>query len=266
MDFGLKGKIAVVTGGSRGIGKATAWALAAEGANVALIARDMQHAAATAAALAQETGRTIRAYAADTGEDSAVRSAFAQIADDFGRLDILVNAAAQVAGQAPAPKLMEITNENFWAEMNVKVLGYLRCIREAVPHMTKNRWGRIVNVSGLAARSTGSIIGSIRNISVAALTKNLADELGPNGINVTCIHPGVTRTEKTAALVQRRAEAAGVSPDDIERRMAEANTIHHLVTAEEIADIIAFLASPKSIAINGDVIAAGGGMPGAIYY
>ena len=76
----------------------------------------------------------------------------------------------------------------------------------------------------------------------------------------------MTRTEKTAGLVQRRAEAAGVTPEEIEQRMAATNTIRHLVTAEEVADIIAFLASPRSVAINGDVIAAGGGMPGAIYY
>jgi NAD(P)-dependent dehydrogenase (short-subunit alcohol dehydrogenase family) len=208
----------------------------------------------------------VRAYNADTGEDNAVRDAFARIAKDFGRLDILVNAAAQVAGQSPPTKFTEITNENFWAEVNVKVLGYLRCARQAAPHMLKARWGRIINISGLAARSTGSIIGSIRNIGVAALTKNLADELGLNGINVTCVHPGVTRTEKTEGLVLRRAATAGVAPEEIEKRMADANTIRHMVTAEEVADVVAFLASPKSIAINGDAIAAGGGMPGAIYY
>jgi NAD(P)-dependent dehydrogenase (short-subunit alcohol dehydrogenase family) len=266
MDLGLKGRVAVVTGGSRGIGKAIAQALAREGADAALIARNIQDAEATAAKIAKETGRTLRPYSANTGEDGAVRSAFARIIDDFGRLDILVNAAAQPGGQAPPPKLMEITNEDFWSDVNVKVLGYLRCAREAAPHMLKGRWGRIINISGLAARSTGAIIGSIRNIGVAALTKNLADELGPGGINVTCVHPGMTRTEKTAGLVQRRAEAAGVTPEEIERRMAEANTIRHVVTAEEVADIVAFLASPRSIAINGDVIAAGGGMPGAIYY
>ena len=266
MDLGLKGRVAVVTGGSRGIGRATAHALARESTDVALIARNMADAEVTARAIAKETGRTLRCYNADTGEDGAVRDAFAQIVRDFGRLDILVNGAAQVAGQAPAPKFTEITNENFWAEINVKVLGYLRCAREAVPHMQRSGWGRIINISGLAARSTGSIIGTIRNISVAALTKNLADELGPVGINVTCVHPGTTRTEKTAAVVQRRAEATQITPEEIELRMAEANTIRHLVTAEEVADVVAFLASPKSIAINGDAIAAGGGMPGAIYY
>ena len=101
---------------------------------------------------------------------------------------------------------------------------------------------------------------------MAALTKNLADELGPSGINVTCVHPGITRTEKTAGLLQQRAAASQVTPEEIERRIATGNTIHHLVTAEEVANVVAFLASPKSIAINGDAIAAGGGMPGAIYY
>ena len=266
MDLGLTGRVAVVTGGSRGIGKAVARALAREGADVALIARNMADANAAAQQIATESGRTVRAYSADTGDIAQVQTAFAQIVKAFGRLDVLVNCAAQVAGQAPAPKFAEIGNENFWAEMNVKVLGYLRCAQAAVPHMQKARWGRIVNISGLAARSTGSIIGTIRNISVAALTKNLADELGPMGINVTCVHPGLTRTEKTAGAAQRRAEAAGVTTEEIERRMADGNTIRHLVTAEEVADVVAFLASPKSIAINGDAIAAGGGIPGAIYY
>jgi NAD(P)-dependent dehydrogenase (short-subunit alcohol dehydrogenase family) len=266
MDLGLKDKVAVVTGGSRGIGKAIARALAREGVDVALIARDMAVADVSATEIAKETGRTLRAYRADTGDDKAVQGAFAHIARDFGRIDILVNAAAQPGGQAPPPKLMQVTAEHFWSDMNVKVLGYLRCAREAAPHMLKGGWGRIINISGLAARSTGAIIGSIRNISVAALTKNLADELGPSGINVTCVHPGVTRTEKTAGLVQRRAEVAGVSAEEIERRMAQGNTIQRVITAEEVGDIVVFLASPRSIAITGDVIAAGGGMPGAIYY
>ena len=133
----------------------------------------------------------------------------------------------------------------------------LRCAREAAPHMMQSGWGRIINISGLAARSTGSIIGSMRNVSVAALTKNLADELGPFGINVTCVHPGVTRTEKTAGVIQKRADAAGVSIEEIERRMSESNTIRHLVNSDEIANIVVFLASPKSVGDYRDVIVAG---------
>ena len=150
--------------------------------------------------------------------------------------------------------------------MNVKVMGYLRCAREVAPYMIDRGWGRIISISGLAARSTGSTIGSMRNVAVVALTKNLADELGPHGINCTVVHPGTTRTEKTAGVLAARARELGIGEDEVERRMAEANSLNRLIDAREIAYVVAFLASPKSVAINGDVIAAGGGVGKAIFY
>lgn len=266
MDLELAGKVAVVTGGSRGIGKAVAHALAREGAQVALIARDLPVAKRSADEIADRSHQKAAAYSADTGDDAAVEGAIEHIAGDFGRIDILVNAAAQPGGQSRPPKLAEITNDHFWADMNVKVMGYLRCARAVAPHMARQHWGRIINISGLAARQTGSTIGSIRNIAVAALTKNLADELGPLGINVTCVHPGITRTEKTPGVLQRQAEALGITADEVEKRWAGLNLNRRIVTAEEVADIVAFLASPRSVAINGDAIATGGGTPGSIHY
>ncbi|MDA0365322.1 MAG: SDR family oxidoreductase, partial [Chloroflexi bacterium] len=153
-----------------------------------------------------------------------------------------------------------------WDDMNVKVLGYLRCAREVAPVMKRQGWGRIVNISGLAARQSGSTIGSVRNVAVAALTKNLADELGPHGINVTVVHPGLTRTEATPGVVAARAQAESITPEEAEQRMASGNSIRHLVDATEVAYVVAFLASPLSIAINGDTIAVGGGAPRAIHY
>ena len=144
-------------------------------------------------------------------------------------------------------------------------MGYIRTARAVAPQMRARGWGRIVNISGLATRKSGNAVGSIRNVAVAALTKNLADELGPRGITVTVVHPGQTRTERTAATVAAQAKAQGVSEEAILQRMAEANSIRRLVDAAEVADVGAFLASPRSIAINGDAIAAGGGVPGAIY-
>ena len=266
MDLQLKGKTALITGGSRGIGKAVARVLLLEGASVALVGRDSAAAEATAKELAAETGGVARAYGADSAKDDDVRAVVAAVLADFGRIDILVNSAAKPAGQAPVPKLADITDSIFWDDVNVKVMGYLRLAREVAPHMKARNFGRIINISGLAARQTGSIVGSIRNIGVAALTKNLADELGPFGINVTCVHPAMTRTEKTPATLAYHAKVAGVAPEVIEKGFAEATTIKHFVTAEEVADVVAFLASPKSIAITGDAIAAGGGRPGAIYY
>jgi NAD(P)-dependent dehydrogenase (short-subunit alcohol dehydrogenase family) len=251
MDLQLSGKRALVTGGSKGIGRAIARQLALEGVDLVIAARNLAELEVAARELATKTGRKVTGIAADTQDDAS---------------DILVNAAAKPGGQAPPPKLAEITDDLFWGDVDVKVMGYLRTAREAAPHMAAAGWGRIINVSGLAARQTGSIIGSIRNVAVAALTKNLADELGPKGINVTVVHPGLTRTEKTEPLVAGRAQAAGVTADEIERRLAASVSIGRIVDAAEVADVVAFLASPRSVAINGDAIACGGGTRGAIHY
>jgi NAD(P)-dependent dehydrogenase (short-subunit alcohol dehydrogenase family) len=267
MDLELDGKRALVTGGSRGIGKAIARALAQEGADVALLARNPQTLADAAGEIAAQTGRRVVGVSADTTSDEQVRRGVADAVRQLGgSIDILVNAAAEPAGFAGPPKLAEITADYFHAEMDTKVMGYIRCAREVVGAMRERGWGRIVNISGLAARQTGNAVGSMRNIAVAALTKNLADELGPSGINVTVVHPGLTRTERTAPLVAARAAAQGVSPQAVEVQMAAANSINHIVDANEVAHVVAFLCSPKSRAINGDVIAAGGGAPRSVHY
>ena len=266
MDLNLAGKVAIVTGGSRGIGKAIALELAREGAEVAIVARGQAALDEAGADISGKVGRAIKAVAADTGDDSSVKAMVAAVLATFGRIDILVNCAAQPAGQAKPPALAEITTEDLWADVNVKVMGYVRTAREVAGPMAAQGSGRIINISGLAARATGSIIGSIRNISVAALTKNLADELGPKGITAVCVHPGLTRTEKTPEVIARRAAAQGVTAAEVEKQMDALNLVGKLITAEEIAHVVAFLASPKSIAINGDVIAAGGGTRGAIHY
>ncbi|WP_088285709.1 SDR family NAD(P)-dependent oxidoreductase [Ideonella sp. A 288] len=267
MDLELAGKRALVTGGSRGIGKAIALALAQEGVDVALLARDAATLKAAAAELAALTGRTVVGVVGDTTRDDAVKQAVAQAVGLLGGgIDILVNAAAEPAGFAGPPKLGEITGPFFHGELDTKVMGYIRCSREVVGGMQARGWGRIVHVSGLAARQTGNTVGSIRNVAVAALAKNMADEFGPSGINVTVVHPGLTRTERTAPLVAARAAAQGVSAEVVEAQMAAGNSIQHLVDATEVAHVVVFLCSPKSRAINGDAIAAGGGAPRAIHY
>ena len=267
MDLQLVGKRALVTGGSRGIGKAIARVLAEEGADVALLARDAQRLAQAAAELSSATGRRVVGVSGDTTSDEQVHRAVAEAARQLGgTIDILVNAAAEPAGFAAPPRLGEITGAYFHAEMDTKVMGYVRCAREVAEGMRASGWGRIVNISGMAARQTGNAVGSMRNIAVVALTKNLADELGPFGINVTVVHPGLTRTERTAPLVAARAAAQGVAPQAVEEQMAAGNSIRHLVDAREVADVVAFLCSPRSRAINGDVIAAGGGAPRGIHY
>jgi NAD(P)-dependent dehydrogenase (short-subunit alcohol dehydrogenase family) len=266
MDLQLAGKRALITGGSRGIGKAIARTLATEGCAVAIAARDLEVTRAAATELSGSSGATVVPLHVDTGSDESVKAMVAAAVSALGGLDILVNSAARPGGQGRPPGLAEITDAVFFDDVNVKVMGYLRCAPEAAPHLMSNGWGRIVNISGLAARSTGSLVGSVRNVAVAALTKNLADELGPHGVNVTVVHPGLTRTEATPGVVAAHAAAAGVGLAEIEQRMAQGNSTRRLIDAEEVAWVVAFLASPRSVAINGDAIACGGGQPGAIHY
>jgi NAD(P)-dependent dehydrogenase (short-subunit alcohol dehydrogenase family) len=247
MDLGLTGKRALVTGGSRGIGLAVARSLAAEGADVALIARGAEAVGRAAADLARESGRTVIGVAADTGDDASVTAAVATIVERLGGVDILVNAAATPNTGKP------LQEDALEAEINVKVRGYLRTARAVAPLMVAEGWGRIINISGIAARQTGTVVGSVRNVAVAAMSKNLADELGSQGVNVTVVHPGMTRTERALDPALERTVAAGVS-------------IGRIVDAEEVADVVAFLASPRSVALNGDPVVASGGARGPIYY
>lgn len=265
MDLQLTGKRAIVTGASRGIGFAVAQALAGEGVDVALVARDQVALDAAAERITGQGGRAI-AIAADTTDDAAVRAMVVEAVAELGGVDILINGAARPGGASPPRGLVDLTDDDVRVEVETKVLGYLRCARAVAPHLIAQGWGRIINISGLAARQTGGIPGSIRNVAVAAMTKNLADELGPAGINVTVVHPGMTVTERTPALIESAAAGRGISEAEAEAGMASGISVGRLITAAEVADVVTFLASPRSVAITGDAIAAGGGARGTIHY
>jgi NAD(P)-dependent dehydrogenase (short-subunit alcohol dehydrogenase family) len=252
MDLQLSGKTALVTGGSRGIGRAIARALAAEGVRVAICARTAEAVDATAREIAAQTGTQLVAITADTGTRDAVLRMVEYATEELGSIDILVNNAATAAGRGRPPALAEISREALLAEIDVKVLGYLFAAQAVAPAMAEAGWGRIINIAGLAARTTGSTIGSIRNVAVSAMTKNLADELGPQGVTVTCVHPGLTVTER-------------VADDPAYLEQAARNGIARPVTADDVAVVVAFLASPRAAATNGAIISLDGGRPGPIW-
>ncbi len=265
MDLQLTGKRAVVTGGSRGIGKAVARALVAEGVSVAIGARHADQLDASAAELGA-AGGTVVPIVVDTGEDAAVRAFVAGAVEALGGVDILVNNAAQPSGQARAPRVVELDAATFFADVNVKVLGYQRMIREVAPLMAAGGWGRIINVDGLGSRTSGAVLTSMRNAAVVALTKNAADELGGSGINVSGVSPGLVRTEATPRVLGERADRQGITLADLEARLGQGYAIGRMVTADEVAALVTWLASPLSVAVAGDVIACGGGFKGPIYY
>ena len=263
MDLDLGEKRAVITGGSRGIGKSIAVVLASEGAEVAICGRNKDSLEQAAADILKETGKSILAVVADTTNTASVESFIGAAADHLGGIDILVNNAAAPGGLVMGP-LNTANPDELLADLDTKVVGYMRVAKAAAPYLKEGGWGRIINIGGLAARSGGAISG-MRNVALTHFTKTLSNELGPQGINVNIIHPGATRTERTGPLNQALAKERNVSVKDVENAASAGIDIRRLIESEEVAFLAAFLASPKSSAITGEAIAAGGGVGSAVF-
>jgi NAD(P)-dependent dehydrogenase (short-subunit alcohol dehydrogenase family) len=242
MDLGLTGRVAIVTGGSRGIGRAIARELASEGVDVAICARQRQALDEAAKALTQETGRRVIPIVADTMSSESVAHLVDATLAAFGRVDVLVNNASTPGGMVRGP-LAEADDKTLLEDIDTKVVGYMRCAKAVAPHMRQRRWGRVINIGGLSGRRSGNISG-LRNAAIVHLTKTLADELGAHGITVNLVHPGATRTERTDAETERRAAS---------------NAIRRIVDASEIAQVVTFLASTKAANVTGVAIDASGG-------
>jgi NAD(P)-dependent dehydrogenase (short-subunit alcohol dehydrogenase family) len=242
MDLGLTGRVAIVTGGSRGIGKAIAGELAREGADVAVCGRTRETIGEAAEALAKDTGRRVIPIVADTTQWDSVTRMVETVVSQLGRVDVLVNNAATPGGMVSGP-LADADEAALLEDINTKVLGYLRCAKAVAPHMQQRGWGRIVNIGGLSGRRSGNISG-LRNAAIVHLTKTLSDQLGQHGITVNLVHPGATRTERTDAATEKRAAT---------------NAIRRIVDASEIAQVVTFLASTKAANVTGIAIDASGG-------
>jgi len=272
MDLGLHNRTGIVVGGSRGIGKAIAFELADAGVNLALVARNPERLQAAAEEIAEATGQLVVPLACDVSDRNQVDAMVAHATEKLGSLHILINSGSAPGGSATAVGSIEtIVDEDFLQDFNVKYLGALRCARACLPHMQQAGWGRIVNISGLNARIAGNLSGGARNTSLVHLTKTLANQFGRDGITVNCIHPGITRTERTPGLLQSRAQRRGVSAEEIEAAdyapgSPRSNAIGRMVDASEIAHLTAFLCSDKAWAVTGTTIAADGGGSNAVYY
>jgi NAD(P)-dependent dehydrogenase (short-subunit alcohol dehydrogenase family) len=272
MDFGLNGKCAIVVGASRGIGKAIALELGREGVDLVVVARNLDELSASAKEIATQTGRRVIPIVADVTDRSSVEAMVEAAVSQLGALHILVNSGSAPGGSPGATGLIDtIIDEEFLGDFNVKYMGALRCARAAIPHLKTAGWGRIINISGLNARRAGNLSGGARNASLVHFTRTLAMQLGRDGITVNCIHPGATRTERTAGLLEARAKAQGTTVAELEvsdyaAQSSRANSLGRMVDASEIGDIAVFLCSDRSWAINGEVIAADGGGSPAVYY
>lgn len=264
MELGLEGKISIVTGGSKGIGRTTALALAREGSDVAICARGVEDLEDAAAEIRDKTGRKVLAVPADMSDLADIKKLVSSTVAQLGGVDILINNAVN----SVAAPFMELTDEDWLNHINVKVMGYVRCARETIPHMINRGGGRIINIGGMAARSVNSLANSngVTNSAVSNIAKNLSDQVAKDGILVNCIHPGTTRTPRQDNVLERRARDANVSLEEAERRAVADIPIGRMVEPEDIADLVLFLVSARASAITGQTIAVEGGAGRGIHY
>ena len=177
MDLKLKNKVAVVTGGSLGIGRAVTEALAAQGVRVAIVARSQGPLEQAAREISAKTGVEILAVPADVSNTDQVNAMMDKVAQNFGRIDILINGAAHPGGLVRS----EIENadpEGLLEDINIKVVGYMRCAKAAAAYMKKSGFGRIINIGGLTGRGSKQLSG-MRNVAICHMTQTLSDQLGP---------------------------------------------------------------------------------------
>jgi NAD(P)-dependent dehydrogenase (short-subunit alcohol dehydrogenase family) len=258
LDLQLNGRKAIVTGGSRGIGKAIARGLALEGCDVAICARSQETLDATAAELSKETGRKIVPIACDLLDPASIKRFVEGAAEAMGGLEIVVNNGARAGGR---PGTVEtVTAEDVLLDVEEKVVGYLRVVQAATPYMKAAGWGRVINISGGINRSPGSAIaGPVREISTVTMTKAMANGLGQYGITVNCVTPGLTLTEGSLERHKLTAQSEGVPVETVLGRVADRTANKHLITSEEVAHVVTFLCSPLAVSITGESIATMGG-------
>ena len=262
MDLNLQEKVAIITGGNKGFGAASAALLAQEGAHLLITARNEKHLAETAARIRRDHDGVAETLSADLTEpDSAGRIAQAAL-DAFGRIDILVNCA----GASQGGVFWEIPDKIWQDSLDLKFLGTIRMIRAVIPEMRKQKYGRIVIVAGNAGKQPGArmLPGSAANAALLAVTTGLAQEVAADNIVVNAVNPGPSRTERLNTLMKNMASNSGTTVEDVEQGFMAGIPMNRLGEPEEIARLIAFLASDAAANMTGTSITADGGSTKAL--
>lgn len=259
MDLGLEGKVALIFGGSKGIGLATAAVLAAEGAQLALAARRLDSFAELPTELAVPS---VLRLAADLTKDAEVEQAVQATLESFGRIDILVVSAGAAAGGV----FWELEDDIWDAALGLKVMGTVRALRAVAPVMRAQGAGRIVVVVGNAGKQPNKrmLPGAAANAACLAVVRGLAEELAPSGVQVNAVNPGPTRTGRWTAQMDSLGAASGKSAEAVEEAFRATIPLGRLSEPAEIARLIAVLASDASGTTTGTSLTIDGGMTMAI--
>jgi len=258
MDLGLKGRVAIVTGSSQGIGKAIALGLSQEGARVSVCARNEEALGKTAEEIRAQTGHEVLPIRADLTKREDIERLVDETAKHFRQIDILVNNT----GGPPAMTFQETTEQNWQDAYNLLIMSVVHACRIVVPHMQKQNWGRIINMTSFAAKQPADklVLSNALRAGIFGLSKTLSNELAQYGILVNAVCPGWTRTRRVEELAKNQAKASGKTVEEIIKGWENQIPLKRLAHPSEIANLVVFLASERAAYITGAVIQVDGGV------
>jgi len=262
VDFGLKGRTALVTGGSQGIGRACAAALAAEGVDVAIVARDAARLQAVSEELSSNGGGRVVPVAGDMSKAADVARVVVSADEALGQIDILVNNA----GSSPLGRIGDVNDDTWQSSFDLKLMGYVRCARAVMGGMRARRWGRIVNVIGNGGHFPKAtyIAGGAINAALLNITQALAEECGPDNVLVNGVNPSATATDRWKTLVEQRSQMTGETVERIMAASAARVPVGRIGLPEDIANMVVFLCSAQAGFVNGALIEVDGGATRAL--
>ena len=257
MDLRIKGRIAVVTAGSQGLGKATALRLAQEGANVAICARG-EEALRTAVKEIESAGGSAMGQSVDLLDANSI-SAFANsVSEELGAADILINNA----GGPPPGKFDEVTNDDWDKAYKLTLMSAVNATRAFLPAMREKKWGRIINIASYSIKQPipQLLLSNSMRMGVLGWAKSISLDLAAEGITVNTVCPGWVSTDRVGDIVAAQAKIRDISEDDVMQEIIGQIPAGRMGTPEEIGDLVAFLASDLAGYITGVAIQADGGI------
>jgi len=257
MDLGLKNKVALVAAASRGLGRAVAEELAAEGASLVICSRQQETIDRVANEISTATGAEVSGVAADVSNPEDVVRLVNSGIDRFGRIDILVTNA----GGPPAGQFESFTLEQWEAATRLLLHSAVELARHVLPGMKERRWGRILNITSIAVKQPvdNLILSNSLRAAVTGFARTLANEVASAGVTVNNIMPGYTRTERVEELSRMMAEKEGISPQDFVARWEKEIPMRRIGEPKEFAALAAFLVSERASYITGTSIPVDGG-------
>jgi 3-oxoacyl-[acyl-carrier protein] reductase len=263
MDLGIRGKVAIVTAASSGLGKATAMELAAEGARVAINARNEEQLGVAADEIRSATGGELLAIPGDVTNEDDIRKLVSETRNAFGGVDILVTNA----GGPPAGFFDDFNSEHYRAAVELNLISTINLCREAVPHMRLEGWGRIVAITSIAAKQPveNLILSNTSRAGVLGFMKSLSQQIAAHGVTVHTVCPGYHLTERLKSLSSAIAKKEGVSVEDVYARWADSTPMKRIGEPKEFAALVAFLCSERASYLTGTVTQIDGGAYRALY-